>query len=151
MPRWPIRQVDKLIYSKLADDATIKTKMGIASAGKARVSGYRVVTDKAYFPYIYFYSLTGPVTHGQGTVPIQRNVDYVIEVRTVGAPTTESEAIVDRIDELIGTMVKDLTADGNWVVSARLRSELSITEQGETPEIFYMRRGGTYKLAVVRS
>jgi hypothetical protein len=147
MPRWPINQVDKLIEATLSNDATIKSLMG----GKARVAGYRIPRDKNWFPFIFFYCIPGPVAPGQGTTVIQFNPEYAIETRTVGAPTDESEAIVERVDFLIGTMVKQLTPDGNWVVSARLNTEINQVQQGETGEVFYMRRGGNYKLAVVRS
>lgn len=151
MDRWEIDAVDKLIQKTLSEDATIKTKMGITGGGKARVSGYRVVRDASYFPYIYFYAIVGPDTPGQGTTRIQSNPDYDIEVRTLGAPTDDSEAIVNRIDELIGTMKAQLTIDGKWVVSARRRRPISMVQSGETADIYYTRRGGTYKLSVVRA
>lgn len=151
MERWPISEVDKLIYSTLANDSTIKQKQGVDSTNKARVSGYRVVTDKDYFPFVYFYSITGPNKRVNGNTVVQFNPDYAIEVRTLGAPTDDSEAVVARVDELIGTMKKQLTSDSKWVVSAVARSPIMITEQGEIPEVYYTRRGSTYRLSVVRA
>lgn len=153
MPRWEIGDVDALIESTLANDAIIKTKMGITT-GKARVANTRVPSpkDKTWNAlYIYFYCIPGPDAPGQGTRRIQSNPDYDIEVRTLGAPTDDSEAIVDRIDELIGTMTRTLTPSGHWVVSARRVRPIHMTQPGESTEVFYTRRGATYKLAVVSS
>lgn len=149
--RWEIGQVDELFQKTLANDAVIKTKMGITGAGEARVSAYRVVRDADFFPYIYFYCITGPDTKGQGRVRIQTNVEYVFEVRAIGAPTDDTEAIVDRVDTLIGEMTKQLTPDNKWVVSAVRKSPVVLSDSGETNEIYYSRRGGTYDVYVVRA
>lgn len=151
MAQWEIDQVDQLINSTLKNDSIIKTKMGISGGGEARVSLYRVVRDPKWFPYIYGYCIPGPDTPGQGTSRIQSNPDYVLEVRTIGAPTDDSEAIVDRVDDIIHHWVKELTPDAQWVVSARRRSAVSMVEPGEDPDIYYTRRGGIYKFAIVRS
>lgn len=150
MPRWEIDQVDQLITHELKNDSIIKTKMGI-SVGDARISLYRVVRDTSWFPYIYGYCIPGPDAPGQGTSRIQANIDYALEVRTVGAPTNDSEAIVERIDDIVGNWVKKLTPAGNCVVSARRRSPIAMVETGENPDIYYSRRGGVYKFAVVSS
>lgn len=151
MQRWEVGDVDELIKTTLANDAVIKTKMGITS-GEARVANMRVPSpnDTTWNSlYIYFYCIPGPDAPGQGTTRIQANPDYDIEVRTLGAPTENSEAIIDRIDELIGTMVRTLTPSGRYVVSARRSAPINFVQQGESPEVFYTRRGATYKFAVV--
>lgn len=151
MARWPIGDVDALIKATLANDSIIKTKMGVTGSDEARVSGYRVVRDPAYFPYIYFYSIPGTVARVNGTQVVQWNPTYDIEVRTLGSPTDDSEDIVDRIDALIGTMVRQVTPSTLWVVSAAVNQVINIPEQGESPEVYYMRRGHSYNLFVTRS
>jgi len=150
MANWPLRDVEILIESTLADDSFIKTKQGVTT-GKARVANTRVPRDPInYSPYVYFYCIPGPVARGNGNKIVQWNPDYDVEVRTNGAPTTDSEATVDRIVELM-TMTSRLTANGLWAVSSVMTKEITQVEQGESTEVYYMRRGGTFKLQVVRA
>lgn len=151
MAQWEIGQVDALITATLQNDAIIKTKMGITGGNKARVSLYRAVKDAAWFPYIYGYSIMGPDAPGQGRSRIQSNPFYDIEVRTIRAPTDDTEAIVDRINAIMDSWNGVLTPDGNWAVSARRRHPISIVEPGESDDIYYTRRGGSYMLQIVRS
>lgn len=141
---WEIRQVEKLFVTLLKNDATIKTRMG----GTARVAVNRVPQDPAFFFYIFIYFIFGPDTRVQGGRRVMSNPDIDIEVRTIGAPTDDSEAVVARIDELMG-LSRQLTPDSNWVVSAVPQKPISIVEQGEAPEVYYMRRGRSYSLQVV--
>lgn len=147
--KWPTREVDKLLKATLSDDSFIKTAM--ATPGKARVSGYRVVRDHDYFPYIFFYQIPGPASSANGNKIIKFNPDYDIEVRTLGAPTDDTESIIDRIIEIVGSWSRKLTPNGAWVVSAVFKKEINILESGETAETFYTRRGGTFKFEIVRS
>lgn len=152
MIKWEIGAVDELIYSTLANDSTIKAKQGITnSALKARVAGYRVPRDPNYFHYIYYYSIPSPDAAGQGQSRIQSNIDYDIEVRTLGEPTDESEAVINRIDELVCAWKTQLTPDGVWMVAARRVAPIVLIEPGETDDIFYTRRGGTYRLQIVNA
>jgi hypothetical protein len=150
-PRWPIRQVDKLIVARLKDDATIKQLQKV-SAGDARLSGYRPVPSSKsdFFPYIFFYAIAGVNSRVNGNTVIQWNPDFDFEVRTLGAPTDDDEAVVERVDELI-TMVSQPTPDGKWLVSSVASHEINITQQGETSEVYYTRIGNSYKFQVVRS
>lgn len=152
IPRWPIRQVDKLIVTKLKDDSTIKLLQKVTS-GTARFSGYRTIpSSKAdFFPYIFFYSIPGVNVRVNGNRVVMWSPDYDLEVRTIGAPSDDDAALVERVDELIGTMVSQLTPDGKWAVSAVASHEINITQQGETPEVYYTRIGNSYKLSVVRA
>jgi hypothetical protein len=151
MPDWEIGEVDKLLHETFANDTTIKTLQGVSGAAKARVSGYVVVRDPNYFPNIYFYLIPGPDGPGQGTTRIQSNLEYDIEVRTKGAPTDNSEAMVDRINVLM-KMKRTLTPDGEWVVASRRVKPISQPERDpDEPSIYYMRRGATYYMQVVRS
>lgn len=151
MALWAMGEVDELIESRLSNDATIKTKMGIAT-GKARVAGYFIPRDPKYFdpPYpffIYFYPIPMAGARVNGNRIIQHNVNYDIEVRTLGAPTSDSEAVVDRVQALM-TMVSQLTSSGNWVVSSSHLKPIMKFQRGETPEVYYTRRGGTYGFAI---
>lgn len=154
MVGWIIGEVDALIESTLANDTIIKQKMGISS-GKARVAGYRIprdpFMDSAHPFYIFFYSIPGPSSRVNGNTIIQRNPDYDIEVRSLGAATDDAEACVDRVETLIGAWKNQVTPSGNYLVSAVSVKEISITQPGETTEVYYERKGFTYKLAVVHS
>lgn len=152
MARWEVGDVEQLIETTLSDDPTIKTKMGIAPGGKARVANTVIPRNKGWLDlYIYFYCIPGPDTPGQGQTRIQSNPDYDIEVRTKGAPTQASEDIVDRIDELICAWNHQLTANGLWSVSVRRQRPINRKYDGETAEVYYIARGGTYHFQIVRA
>lgn len=152
MVGWELGDVEKLLTRLFEDDVTIQQKMGISGANKARVANSRVPRDKTWLRsvYIFFYCVPGPDSRVQGNRRIMANPDYDIEVRTFRAPTDDSEAIIERIDELMG-MSRTLTANGKWIVSAIPMNPINITQEGATPEEYTVRRGRTYRLQVVQS
>lgn len=145
MARWEIGDVEKLFYYVLSHNTVIKQKMG----GTARISIGRVNKDPNWFPYIYGYCIPGPDAQGQGRTRIQSNPTYDFEVRTKNAFTQDTEDIIEAMENELGAMVKRVTLNGLWVVSVRRVHPISIDESGETNDIFYTRRGGSYKVAVV--
>jgi len=148
MTGWELGDVDALIESTLANDSTIQSLMGVSPA---RVANYRVPSDLSWkLLYIYFYSIPGNDIRVQGNGRVMTTVDYDIEVRTTGAPTDNSRAIVARIDVLIGAMKRQLTANSQWVVCATPLKPINILQSGESSDVFYVRQGRTYAIQVVQ-
>jgi hypothetical protein len=150
MNRWELGDAQKWIKSTLETDPVIRQKMGIdigQPTPYARVSYARVPRDPI-FPYIFFYYVSSNDARGQGRTRIQANPYFDIEVRTLGGPTANSEAIVNRIEGLLGNVCR--TAYNGWVYSCTRMRPIDMTESGESNEVFYTRRGGTYWLSIVR-
>ncbi len=148
MVGWELGDVEALLVNLFQNDSTIKTKMGVTGGGKARVATGRVPRNPGWDVYIYFYFILGQDTRVQGPARVMSNPDVDIEVRTLGAPTDDSEAIVDRIDVLM-QMKRTLTLNNRWLISVIPRKPINITAQGESTEVYNTRRGRTYGLQVV--
>ena len=141
-----LSELDKWIVATLGGDAVITAKIG---AGKVFKNRARASVAP---PYIRYHLITGPDNPGQGTTRIQSRPQIQICVVTRGAPTDDTEAVVDRIDELIGKARAQTTPGGTFKVSARRQMPLDYEEPHPANAAeFYIHRGGIYQCWVSRS
>lgn len=107
----------------------------------------RDVTKAGQHSIVFKLAPGGPGdVNGQGVTRLMSRPQYHLLVCTKGAPTTQSEADIEIVDNTFNTQV---TADaGQFRVSSRRLEPISYESPGATAEEFYVYRGGLYQFWV---
>lgn len=131
------------IHDKLAGDSEIASVVG------ARVYKYALPQSPIY-PLITYSLASDSDFQGLGTVRILTRPLYLIKVISKGAPSSLVNLAADRIDEIVGKVVKDSfvsTAGDVFAVSSRREAAVQFMERDPTVAgTIYFHLGGLYRL-----
>jgi hypothetical protein len=139
---WEIGDADEFVNQRMETDEELRSLLGSDFCFNMKPGK----TKRTIF--IVFQMIGGADTPGQAGRRLMARPRYQIKTYTLGMPTTESERVVNRVDELFQTKGRLTTPNGRWRVSSRRATPISGEEAGPTADDFYIYRGGIYLFSV---
>jgi hypothetical protein len=139
---YELDEVEKWAKATATGDDGLKSEFG------GTVRYYQRATKGAVYPYLLARFIPLDDTPGQGKRRLLGNLLLDLVVVNRGGPPSNVAAIMDRCDELFGK-AKGSPA-GPYRIAGRCQRPIMLEDPGETAELFYTRRGRTYRLWVAR-
>jgi hypothetical protein len=130
-----ISRTEKWIFGKLSGDSALNTAVG------GRIFGY-IAPQGTGYPLVLFNLQAGRDIQGPGTSRIQSELLYQVKVISKGPADANTRTALDRIDELIGKAVHNLS-DG-FLFSARREQPINYHETNG--DIRFQHTGGLYRI-----
>lgn len=139
-----LHAIDNWLHDKLVADTEIYAVL------QQRVYKY-ALPQSPIFPSIVYSLAADTDTQGLGTVRILTRPLYLIKVVSKGAPSSLVNLAADRIDEIVGKVVKDTfvsSAGDEYAVSSRREAAVQFTERDPSSQQLYFHLGGLYRMEV---
>ena len=137
--------IENWLHDKLVADTEI------AAVVNQRVYKYALPQSPIY-PLITYSLAADSDFQGLGTVRILTRPLYLVKVISRGAPSSLVNLAADRIDEIVGRVVKDSfisTAGDMFAISARREAAIQFMERDPAVAgTIYFHLGGLYRLEV---